>query len=206
MRELMLLIVSISFLTACSTTGQITEQVPSTGKYDSRAIVNELLTKAMQLDSYAQDYIVRGSPMKRMFFQFSKNDKPFYRFRSEYLRDGKRYVYLFNVDGKHDYHYYPDDAVAYMVPTKGDWNDSNYVKAKAWHFDYEGAQVIGEDLVNGKECFLLRKDQFKMCVWKKHGLILDLRRHEDTMFYDNFEMQIPDDLFVLPSGVTIIDK
>jgi len=200
------LIISIFFMTACSTTGQVTKQEPRSGKYDSPVIVNELLIKAMQLDSYAQDYIVLGFPVKRMFFQFSRNGKPFYRFRSEYLRDGKRYVFLYNVDGKYDYHYYPDDAVAYRVHTKGAWNDSNYDKAKAWHFDYEGAQVIGEDLVNGKECFLLRIDKYKTCVWKKHGLRLDLRMPEGTLFYDNSEMQVPDDLFVLPSGVTIIDQ
>ena len=174
--------------------------------YDSKAILNALLTKAMQLDSYALDYIVEGVTVKRMYFQFSKNGKPFYRFRSEYLRDGKRYVHLVNVDGEFDYHYYPDDSKAYRVHTAGDLDESSYIAKKEWHFDYEGAQVIGEDLVNGKECYLLRKDKHTFCVWKKYGLQLYQQTDKGKLFYDNYEMQVPDELFMLPGRVTITDQ
>ncbi len=193
-------------INACLTVGKITGQRSSSGNYESSVIVNELLTKAMQFDSYAQDYIVQGNTVKRMYFQFSKNGRPFYRFRSEYLRNGSPYVHLVNVDGEHDYHYYPDLAVAYRVGTEGDRDESSYMAKKTWHFDYEGAYVIGEDMINGKECYLLRKGKHTMCVWKKHGLQLDLRGNGGTLYYDNFDLQVPDDLFVLPDGVTITDR
>jgi hypothetical protein len=73
------------------------------------------------------------------------------------VNKGRRYVHLGNVDGEHDYHYSPDDAMAYRVNTEGDRDESGYIAKKAWHFDYEEAYVIGEDIVNGKECYLLRK-------------------------------------------------
>ena len=193
-------------INACLTAGQIAEQGSGAENYESPVIVNELFTKAMQLDSYAQDYIVQGVTVKRMYFQFSKNGRPFYRFRSEYLRDGRRYIHLGNVDGEHDYHYFPDDAVAYRVNTGGDRDEPGYIAKKAWHFDYVEAYVIGEDLVNGKECYLLRKGKNTFCVWKEHGLQLDLRMPKGVMYYDNFDLLVPDDLFVLPGGVTIIDQ
>ena len=192
-------------INACLATDQ-NDNKGSAKVYESSEIVSELLAKAMKLDTYAQDYVVQGVTVKRMYFQFSRDGMPFYRFRSEYLREGKRYVHLVNVDGEHDYHYYPDQAVAYRVKTEGDRSESSYIAKKTWHFDYEGAYVIGEDMVNGKECYLLRKGKHTFCVWKKHGLQLDLRMTKNTMYYDNFDFQVPDDLFVLPGGVTIIDQ
>ena len=193
-------------INACLTAELMTEEKRGAGTYNSHTIVNDLLTKAMLLDSYAQDYIVQGDTIKRMFFQFSKNGQPYYRFRSEYVRDGKRFIHLVNVDGEYDYHYYPDDKVAYRIRTEGDWNESTYIAKKEWHFDYEGAYVIGEDVVNGKECYLLQKGKNTFCVWKKYGLQLDLRMPKGVMFYDNFDLQVTDDLFVLPDGVKNIDQ
>ena len=174
--------------------------------YDSSTIVSELLAKAMKLDSYAQDYIVQGVSVKRMYFQFSRNGMPFYRFRSEYLHEGKRFVHLVNVDGEHNYQYYPDEAVAYRVKTEGNRSESSYIANKNWHFDYKGADVAGEDVVNGKECYLLQKDEHTLCVSKKYGLQLDLRFPEGVMYYDNFDLKVSDDLFVLPETVRIIDR
>jgi hypothetical protein len=50
------------------------------------------------------------------------------------------------------------------------------------------------------------KRQKYICVWKEHGLQLDLRMPKSVMYFDNFDLQVPDDLFVLPGGVTIIDQ
>ena len=45
-------------------------------------LIAELESKARKINSYAQDYRIQGMLVKRMYFQFEKNGRPFYRFRS----------------------------------------------------------------------------------------------------------------------------
>ena len=108
-------------------------------------IVADLEARARTIRSYAVDHTIRGKVAKRMYFQFERDEKPFFRFRSDHIRSGKRYVYIYNADGSHDYHYFPDERIAYRCPTNGLWNTGNYDKARDAHFNYQGAVVDGED-------------------------------------------------------------
>lgn len=185
------------------------------GKETSRSqaeamIIAELESKARTINSYAQDYRIRGILVKRMYFQFERNGEPFYRFREDLTRGGKRYVYIYNADGIHDYHYYPDDHKAYRCPTNNAWNESNYEKAKDWHFSYTDARVIGEDKIFSKACYLLELHNSVYAVSKEQGIKLakmnDLKDKSQAIFYENIEFDLNDDVFSIPSDVHVIDQ
>jgi hypothetical protein len=173
-------------------------------------IVNDLESRARATSSYALDHTILGKKAKRMYFQFERNGKPFFRFRSDHNRGGKRYVYIFNADGSHDYHYFPDERIAYRCPTNGLWNAGNYDKARAAHFNYQGAVVTGEDMIDGRACYVLKFQNQWIAVWKEKGIALAAMNQpsnkEDAVFYENIEFDLSDDVFAVPAGVTIIDR
>lgn len=182
-------------------------------KSGSRAralIIAELASKARTINSYAQDYRINGLFVKRMYFQFEKDGQPFYRFREDLIRAGKRYVYIYNADGKYDYHYFPDEKKAYRCPTNGFWNELNYEKAKDWHFSYSDARIIGEEVICGKSCFLLEMQGSIFAIGKENGIKLAKMNLEkdkkNTMFYKNIEFDLSDDVFSLPPDVVVTDR
>ncbi len=173
-------------------------------------IIAELESKNKNINSYGQEYRIRGMLVKRMYFQFEKNGQPFYRFREDLIRAGKRYVYIYNVDGVHDYHYYPDEKKACRCPTNGAWNESNYDKARDWHFNYDNARIIGEDIIRGKSCYLLEMQGSIFAVSKEQGIKLakiNLTKDKNqTMVYENIEFDLKDDVFSIPPGVVVTDR
>ncbi|MFZ2804900.1 MAG: hypothetical protein WAZ60_00775 [Desulfosalsimonadaceae bacterium] len=177
---------------------------------DNARIVADLEARARAIRSYAVDHTIRGKVAKRMYFQFERDGKPFFRFRSDHIRSGKRYVYIYNADGSHDYHYFPDERTAYRCPTDGGWNPDNYGKAREVHFNYQGAVVDGEDVIEGRACYVLKFQNHWIAVWKEKGITLAAMNRrddkEDAVFYENIAFDLPDDLFAVPDGVTIIDR
>ncbi len=173
-------------------------------------IIFQLESKARRINSYAQDYRIKGLLVKRMYFQFEKDGQPFYRFREDLIRSGKRYVYIYNADGKYDYHYFPDEKKAYRCPTNGAWNESNYEKAKDWHFSYKDARIVGEDVIRGKSCFLLEMQNSIFAIWKEKGIKLakmNLRKDKNqTMVYENMAFDLSDDVFSILGDVRVIDR
>ncbi len=177
---------------------------------DQSLIISELEAQARQINSYGQEYRIKGLLVKRMYFQFEKNGRPFYRFREDFIRAGKRYVYIYNADGQHDYHYFPDGEKAYRCPTNGSWNESNYDKAKDWHFSYEGARIISQEVIRGKSCYMLELQGSIFAIWKEKGIKVlktGLTRDENqTLYYENIEFDLSDDLFNTPANVRVIDS
>ena len=173
-------------------------------------VIADLESKAAQITSYAEDYRVKGMLIKRMYFQFERNGRPFYRFREELVRSGKRYVYIYNADGEHDYHYFPDEKKAYQCATNHSWNESNYADARKWHFDYSGGRIIGEKTVNGKDCYLVNLKTGTFAIWKERGIkiakLSDGMDAHQTVYYDNLEFNISDDLFQIPEDVEVIEQ
>ncbi len=173
-------------------------------------IVEDLESRARTIRSYAMDHTIQGKVAKRMYFQFERDGKPFFRFRSDLIRGGKRYVYIYNADGRHDYHYFPDERIAYRCPTDGLWNAGNYDKARKAQFNYHGAVVDGETVIGGRACYLLKFQNHWIAVWKKKGIPLAAMNRpdnaEDAVYYQNIEFDLPDDDFTVPAGVTIIDQ
>jgi hypothetical protein len=176
----------------------------------NRDIIQELETRSQSIKAYGQDYVMKGYTAKRMYFQFEKDGRPFYRFRSDHTRAGKPYVYIYNADGLHDYHYFPSEKKAYRCPTDGAWNESNYEKAREGHFNYDGAVVIGEDIINEKECYLLKHKYQVIAVWKEKGMKLatmkDVQSKSEAMYYKNIDFNIKDEIFEIPPEVKIIQK
>lgn len=176
----------------------------------SQAIIDDLIKKALTIDSFAQDFVILGQVVKRMSFKFVKDGEPFFMMRSEYTMNGKRFVHLFNIDGQNNYEYYPDDNIAFRVKKGPDeWNETNYNEAKnTFLANFGGATVIDEKTVGDKDCYLLLFDnEFMNCVWKEKGIALDaLNENGDYMFFKNIEFNLSDDLFRLPDGVEIVDK
>ena len=177
---------------------------------ENTRIVADLESRARAIRSYALDHTIRGKVAKRMYFQFERDGKPFFRFRSDFIRSGKRYVYIYNADGSHDYHYFPDERTAYRCPTDGRWNADNYGKAREAHFNYQGALVDGEEEIDGRACYLLKFRNHWIAVWKEKGITLAamnrLDDKEDAVYYENIAFDLPEDLFAVPAGVTIIDR
>jgi hypothetical protein len=175
-----------------------------------QVIISELEAQARQINSYGQEYRIRGMLVKRMYFQFEKDGQPFYRFREDLTRAGKRYIYIYNADGQHDYHYYPDEKKAYRSLTNGAWNESNYDKARDWHFDYDDARIIGEEVIRGKSCYLLEMQGSIFAVDKEKGIKLlkmDLSRDiSQALYYENIEFDLKDDVFGIPPDVQVIDR
>jgi len=173
-------------------------------------IIAELESKARKINSYAQDYRIKGMLAKRMYFQFERNGLPFYRFREDLIRSGKRYVYIYNADGFHDYHYFPDEKKAYQCPTNGAWNEANYEKAKDWHFGYKDARIVGEDVILGKECYLLEMQGSIFAVDKEKGFKLSkmnlAKDKNQAMVYENMTFDLSDDVFGIPPDVVVIDR
>jgi len=173
-------------------------------------MIAELSSKARQIKSYAQDYRINGLLVKRMHFQFEKNRQPFYRFREDLVRSGKRYVYIYNADGQYDYHYYPDDKKAFRCPTSGAWNNSNYAKAKDWHFNYDDALIVGEDIIHGRPCYLLEMQNSIFAVSKEKGIKLSkmnlAKDKKQAMTFENIVFDLKDDVFEIPSDVVVTDR
>lgn len=180
------------------------------GYNSQQSVISELETQARQINSYGQEYRIRGLLVKRMYFQFEKNGQPFYRFREDLTRAGKRYVYIYNADGQHDYHYYPDEKKAYSCPTNGAWNESNYDKARDWHFNYDDAGIIGEEVIRGKSCYLLEMQGSIFAVDKEKGIKLlkmdPSRDINQALYYENIEFDLKDDVFVIPPDVQVVDR
>lgn len=176
--------------------------------HDERLV--QLEAKARQIKSYAQDYMVGGMWVKRMYFQFEKNGQPFFRFREDMIRAGRRFVYICNADGKHDYHYYPEEKKAYRCPTNTAWNETNYEKAQDRHFGYSDAVIIGEDVINGKACWLLELHHNVYAVWKEKGIRLakmnTRKDRKPAIVYENFEFDLSDDVFRIPPDVAVTDR
>ena len=170
----------------------------------------QLEAKARQITSYAADYTVSGMRIKRMYYQFEKDGKPFFRFREDLVRAGKRFVYIYNADGRHDYHYYPDERKAYRCPTNNAWNKTNYEKAQDRHFGYSDAVIIGEDVFEGKACWLLEQHHNVYAVWKEKGIRLakmNSRKDEKpAIVYENIEFDLSDDVFRIPPDVAVTDR
>jgi hypothetical protein len=189
---------------ACSGMGSIA------GDQQHRAILLELSARARKISSYAYDFTVQGLRVKRMSFQFEKNGQPFYRFREDLIRSGKRFVYIYNADGVHDYQYYPDEKKAFRCPTGGAWNETNYENARDWHFGYQDGRIIGEDVVLGKSCYLvlLRNNVYAVC--KEKGVKLAKKNHPNdkhyAVFYENMEFDLRDDLFRIPADAHLSDR
>jgi len=178
----------------------------SSERYNSAAITERLEERAFQIDSYAQDYVVQGEPVKRMFFLFKKDGKDYYTFRSDYVSDSRRLIRLFNVDGKFDYDYLPQDNLAFRRETTTLWNDENYDRAKNWHFDYSHFLITGEKTIHGVENYVLDNGDTVLTVRKDLGIQTSShsRTSGKTIEYKNFEFQLKPDIFVLPLGVQII--
>lgn len=138
-----------------NTAAQNTQSDEVPHKYDTASIVADLRAKAKHFDSYAVDYVMYGQVLKRMSFLFKKNGKDFYTFRSDYFKNGKQYSRLFGVEGKYDYDYWPLELIAVRRPTHMEWNETNYAKAKDWHCNFDGYEVVDEKFVNGKDCYVL---------------------------------------------------
>lgn len=170
----------------------------------------QLEAKTRQIKSYAQDYTVSGIRVKRMYFQFEKDGHPFFRFREDLVRAGKRFVYIYNADGRHDYHYYPDAKKAYRCPTNNAWNKTNYGKAQDRHFGYQDAVIIGEDMFAGKACWLLELHHNVYAVWKEKGIRLakmnNRKDRKPVMVYENIEFDLSDDVFRIPPDVAVTDR
>lgn len=173
-------------------------------------ILAELAAKARAIDAYALDEVVDGRRIKRMYFQFEKDGRPFYRFREDLVRGGKPYVYIYNADGKHDIHYFPSENRACRCPTSGAWNPSNYAKARNWHFPYDAAKIQGEIRIGGDVCHILSMRGGRYAVSAATGLPLaklgpdnDLSR---AVVFENMDLHVPDDVFSLPPGVRVVER
>lgn len=178
---------------------------------NSAEITAELLAIASNQNSYARHFIYHGETVKTMYFLFSVDGEPFYTFKSEYLDEqGREYVYIYNVDGLYEYSYYPEENIAYRTPKLVGWDESNYDTAKAWHFDNTTDTVIGEDDVDGAECWIISFDSDSiLCVEKATGMDLYLgalgKKPLEYLYYENFGFDLTLDDFIIPEGVEVID-
>ena len=175
-----------------------------------RALLLELSSKGRDISSYAYDCVVQGKWIKRMYFQFEKNGRPFYRFREDLIRGGRRFVYIYNADGVHDYQYYPDDNKAFQCPTSGAWNETNYDKARDWHFDSQDGVIVGQEVICGQKCRLVKLQNNIYAISDETGVRLakmnQITDKTPAMVYENFEFDLNDDVFEMPSGVRIINR
>jgi hypothetical protein len=189
---------------ACTGMGSVS------GNSRHRAILLELSSKGREISSYAYDCTVQGMWVKRMYFQFEKSGRPFYRFREDLIRGGKRFVYIYNADGIHDYQYYPDDPKAYQCPTSGAWNETNYDKARDWHFDYQDAVIVGQDVIRGKKCRLVKLQNNVYAISDETGVRLAKMNNIDdrtpVMVYEKFEFDLKDEVFEIPAGVRVTEQ
>jgi hypothetical protein len=192
-----------------NTTVQNTQSDEVLHKYDTASIVADLKMKANRFDSYAVDYVMYGQVLKRMSFLFKKNGKDFYSFRSDYSKNGKTQSRLFGVDGKYDYEYWPAERIAVRRPTKVEWNETNYAKAKDWHHNFDGYEVVDEKFVNGKDCYVLESAERFTTVWKQNGFLtsqLSKGDYTEPLIYDNFAFGLSEDEFTIPEGTFIQDE
>ncbi|HEX6124740.1 MAG TPA: hypothetical protein VFZ23_05140 [Pyrinomonadaceae bacterium] len=205
--KLSFLLICSYILCACQSSSDVRKQTgEATHKYDTASIVADLLSKANRHDSYAQDYVIQGHVIKRMYFQFKKNGRDYYSYRSDYNNNGVKLVRLFNVEGKYDYEYYPETKTAIRRPKKGEWDENNYADAKKWHFNFDGYEVVGERQVNGKDCYVLESNDSVITVWKENGLQTSLSSkgaERPPLEYDNFEFDLSEDIFTIPNETQI---
>ncbi len=211
-RVKIIILTSLCLFCACHNRNEVSSQnteLPkseSARKYDTVESIADLKAKTKRFDSYAQDYIFQGQPVKRMSFLFKKKGKDFYVIRSDYFQNGVKYSRLFNVDGKYDYEYSPKDKIAYRRPTQSTWNESNYAKAKDWHFNFDGFEVVGEKQIAGKDFYLMEDGEDVITVSKETGLKTSLIRkdiNKPPLEYGNFEFNLSEDEFTIPSETQI---
>lgn len=178
--------------------------------YKSSEILKALEAKTNQIDSFGQDYIVSGRTIKRMHFLLREDGKDVSRLRSDWMKGGKRFVHFLNIDGKYDYEYYPDERIAYRSPTTARLPEQDYLKARQTHFDYSGSEIIGETIVSGMDCYVMRKDEYTITVWKEKGITTSLTSTRDGgkvyLEYGNFQFNRDAGLFRLPDGIRVVDS
>lgn len=178
-------------------------------RYDSQKIIGDLESRILHIDSYAVDYIMYDRTIKRMYFLFKKDGRDFYMFRSDYTENGKPGIKLYNVDGKYDYAYYPEMKMAVRRPTTFQWNESNYSKARRWHADYGKFKVVGEEVVNGQDCYVLENGDTVVTVWKEKGLQTSMRKKSGDgtrMFYGNYAFNVGEETFTIPEGTSVSEQ
>lgn len=177
--------------------------------FNDQEIIKKLESNAHSLDSYAQDYIIKDKVVKRMYFLFEKTGKSIYTFRSEYLKNGKQFICFSNVNGEYDFDYYPDEKLAIRYRVSDNWNETNYSRARKWHFNYSDSKVIGETIVDGKDCYVLNKKNIVITIWKEKGIPISLSNkgsESKELKYGNFAFNLDSSLFVIPNGTRIIDR
>ena len=172
--------------------------------------LEDILGRGAELVSVKYELVITapGTPQQIMQVWF-KQDK----IRTEVTEQGQDVVMIANFDSQVAYLYYPAMNIAYEMDFE---QVAELPLADAQSVtDYE-YQIIGTEIVDGKECLVVEyavpaeQTTVKMWIWEEYGFPIRAEMTTPTgtitAEYRNLDFSdIPDDMFELPPGVQIME-
>lgn len=132
------------------------------------------------------------------------------KIRTEMTEQGETVIMLVDLDEGTLYMYMPDQNMAMQMPF-GQAAESAIEEAQSiTNYDYD---IVGTETMDGKVCLVVTytvgNESAKMWVWKEHGLPIRIEtttpEGTTVIEFKNIDFSnIPDSMFELPPGVTIM--
>lgn len=177
--------------------------------------ISELLDRASGIASVKYDQVITDpqklgeSPQMKVWVKGNKT-------RSEMTAEGQTAVIIMDWDAQVGYFYDPSQNMA----TKVDLSGQQQVGAIATMSATEWAKlilaspesvVVGSETVDGKDCLVVESaaegGKGKAWIWKEYGFPIRMDFPGTLIEWKNIEfVSIPDEMFKLPSGVTIQEQ
>ncbi len=171
--------------------------------------LDDMLGLSSDIVSIRYDMLVSGQGIPAMTTKvWAKKN----RMRTEITQQGTNAVTLIDTNAKTMYAYIPDQNLAIKIPfdsaqaPKSPTEDAESILNS-------DARIIGTETVDGKVCSVVEyssgQDSVKAWIWQDKGLPIRIETTSSagktTIEYINIDFSdIPDSMFELPSGVTVM--
>ena len=169
--------------------------------------LEDILGLGAGIDSVQYDMVITAPGMETMTTKmWLKQDKV----RTEMTELGQTVVMLMDYDAGTMIMYMPDENFAYEVPFEPETTSAVEEAQAIAGYDY---RVIGTETVDGKVCLVVEYDydgvSAKAWIWKEHGfpikIVTTTAEGTTTVEFINIDFSdIPDSMFELPEGVTVM--
>jgi len=187
-----------------STTTTKTSTTTTTGK-----TLSDMLGLSSNIVSIKYDVLVSGPGIPAMTMKAWLKSN---RMRTEMTQQGTNVVTLIDNDAKTMYAYMPAQNLAMKIP----FDPAQVPKAPTGDAESilnSNARIVGTETIDGKVCSVVEytsgQDSVKTWIWQDKGLPIRIETTSSTgkttIEYKNIDFSdIPDSMFELPAGVTIM--
>lgn len=179
--------------------------------------LNEILDKAKDINSIKYQFLIYSDGkliLKYNIWRKGENNKEKLKIEKEPLQDENKIIELWNA---------AEDLLLYFEPekniAKGKNIDELYTEGtkeslfrELANIKKEKPVILGREILDGKECIIIKnlskEGELTRWVWIEYGLPIKTISGDSTVEFrsKNIEVniEIPDDIFELPTGVQIV--